>query len=180
MREALFGAVRPRCVLSPLSFPPPHQPQQPGTMGQADRKAQQPSLRFLPSEAGAVGLPGARAGAGMWNSRFLSGLDIGSQPKPALRTSPDQVPGVDVVRRAFELRVSCPGARRAGQAPVACALSSSLSAQLPLVGLLPRVPGPLGWAWSLHLTSHSPFQIWTPPETFLMHESLHKCQDLPE
>lgn len=102
VREALFGVVRPGCVLSRLAFPPPRQPQQPGTMGLAEHKAQQPSLHFLPSEAG------ARAGAGMWNSRFLSGLDIGSQPKPALRTLPDQVPGVDMVRRTFGFGVRLP------------------------------------------------------------------------
>lgn len=50
VREALFGAVRPRCVLSPLSFPPPRQSQQPGTMGLAERKAAaQPPLPALRS-----------------------------------------------------------------------------------------------------------------------------------
>lgn len=46
MRKALFGAVRPRCVLSlPTS---PRQPQQPGTKGLAERKAELPSL-LLPA-----------------------------------------------------------------------------------------------------------------------------------
>lgn len=78
-------------TVSPLPAPGHPRPGPAARGPEAGGPAQPPAS--CPHKPASVGLPGARAGAGTWNSRFLSGPDAGRQPRPALRTSPDQVPG---------------------------------------------------------------------------------------
>lgn len=87
------------CVLMPHSHPPQPSPAQPPELrGWLEGRLNSPAS--CPHKQASVGVPGARAGAGRWNRGFLSGPDVGRQPRPALQTSPDQVPGGQPGRQA--------------------------------------------------------------------------------
>lgn len=144
--------------MCPLSPPLPTPTPAPAARGQDFGQAGQ-APASCPHKQASVGLPGTREGAEMWNSRFLSGPDVGRQPRAALRTSPDQVPGGQTWQTGTplsrgETTSDPPGQGICGHSPLLQLLRSTCAS-----GPFPRRPGPLGQAWSLHVAPSSPSQI---------------------
>lgn len=142
--------------MCPLSPPLPTPILAPAARGQDFGQAGQ-APASCPHKQASVGLPGAREGAEMWNSRFLSGPDAGRQPRAALRTS-DQVLGADWQTGARLSQSGTasdpPGQAVCGHGPLLQLLRSTSAS-----GPFPKRPGPLGQAWSLHVAPSSPSQI---------------------
>lgn len=86
---------------------------------------------------------------------------------------------MDVVRRTFELEVRLPRSPQGRAGIGGPGLSPSFSAQPPLVGLLPRGPGPSDGP-GVSIDTQQSFSDMDTSETFLIQESLRKYQNLPE
>lgn len=113
----------------------PHPTLAPAARGQDFGQAGQ-APASCPHKQASVGLPGAREGAEMWNSRFLSGPDAGRQPRAALRTS-DQVLGADW-QTGTRLSQSGTASDPPGQAICGHSFSFNFSARLLPVGPFPK------------------------------------------